>query len=163
MPGNSWCWGTRLSPLLILPHTWGHMTPCKYWPACDLLMLILLPSSLFQRTLGSGEPVAIHVSVTLAPSRTITSVLLSASSMLGGTETNMAHCSDKIWFENILKISGPWICVLTYFNFLMRFTKIGIKLQHSRDLIISFIGLVLKYMSYQDSSIIIWWGKYIRE
>jgi hypothetical protein len=48
-------------------------------------MLIRLPSSRFHLTLGSGEPVAMHVSVTFAPSRTITSVLLSASSMLGGT------------------------------------------------------------------------------
>ena len=56
-------------------------------PVSDLLMAILLPSSLFHFTLGDGDPVAWHVRVTFAPSRTITSELLWESSMLGGTVT----------------------------------------------------------------------------
>jgi hypothetical protein len=56
-------------------------------PVSDLLMAILLPSSRFHLTFGGGDPVAWHVRVTLAPSRTITSELLWESSMLGGTVT----------------------------------------------------------------------------
>lgn len=52
-----------------------------------LLIMILWLSSLFHLTLGCGEPVALQVSVSLAPSRTITSLLLSESSIFGGTET----------------------------------------------------------------------------
>lgn len=55
---------------------------------CPLLMDILELSSRFHLMVGLGEPAARHVSVTLAPSRTITSLELSESSIVGGTETN---------------------------------------------------------------------------
>jgi hypothetical protein len=55
-----------------------------------LLMAILLPSSRFHLTLGGGDPVAWHVRVTFAPSRTITSELVWESSMLGGTVTKQS-------------------------------------------------------------------------
>lgn len=42
-------------------------------------------SSRFHFTDGSGLPLALHLSVTLDPSRTTTSVDVSASSILGGT------------------------------------------------------------------------------
>lgn len=54
-------------------------------PECPLLMEIFELSSRFHLMVGLGEPLARHVSVTLAPSRTITSLELNESSMVGGT------------------------------------------------------------------------------
>lgn len=42
-------------------------------------------SSRFHLMVGLGEPLARHVRVTLAPSRTITSLELNESSIVGGT------------------------------------------------------------------------------
>lgn len=49
---------------------------------------ILLPSSRFHLMDGVGLPDARHLSVTLEPSRTITSLDVKESSMLGGTTSN---------------------------------------------------------------------------
>lgn len=54
-------------------------------PISDLLIAILELSSRFHFTVGAGLPVARHLSVMLAPSRTIISLELNESSMLGGT------------------------------------------------------------------------------
>lgn len=54
-------------------------------PISDLLIAILELSSLFHFTVGAGLPVALHFRVMLAPSRTIISLELRESSMLGGT------------------------------------------------------------------------------
>lgn len=53
-----------------------------------LLIVILVLSSRFHLTLGVGDPVALQVNVSFAPSRTMTSLLLRESSMFGGTVTS---------------------------------------------------------------------------
>lgn len=68
-----------------------------YIPDNDLLILILVPSSLLHFTLGVGDPDAWQFNLTFAPSLTITSVLLRESSILGGTETKQK--------KNILKFN----------------------------------------------------------
>ena len=50
---------------------------------------IFWPSSRRQTILGAGLPVAVHVSVTLSPSLTVTSLVLRSSTMSGGTWTWM--------------------------------------------------------------------------
>lgn len=54
-------------------------------PISDLLIAILELSSRFHFTVGAGLPVALHLSIMFSPSRTIMSLELSESSMLGGT------------------------------------------------------------------------------
>lgn len=56
-----------------------------YIPASVRLMLMSLPSSRLQRTVNGSVPVALQVNVTELCSRAVTSELLSASSILGGT------------------------------------------------------------------------------
>lgn len=54
-------------------------------------MVILELSSLFHLTVGVGKPVATHVSVSLAPSLKIISLLLRESSIFGGTVKNFFY------------------------------------------------------------------------
>jgi hypothetical protein len=75
-------------------------------PDKDLLMAILLPSSRFHLTLGGGDPVAWHVSVTFALSLTITSELLRESSMFGGTETKRSRWWDASVSDHLELIRG---------------------------------------------------------
>lgn len=63
--------------------------PASQWqlnlPSSVLLMTILWLSSRFHLIDGSGLPFALQRRVTLSPSRTMTSLEVSASSMFGGT------------------------------------------------------------------------------
>lgn len=69
-------------------------------PTNDLLIFILALSSRFHLTVGCGLPVARHFNVTLDPSRTITSLELSESSIFGGTEITLKKIKH---FWNLLK------------------------------------------------------------
>lgn len=73
---NDWCLGQR-----------------QHLPMWFLLMAIRELSSRFHLIMGRGLPLARHLSEMLAPSRTMTSLELSESSMLGGTESrcNQSH------------------------------------------------------------------------
>jgi hypothetical protein len=58
-------------------------------------MLMSLPSSRRQRTVNGRVPVALQVRVTELCSRAVTSELLSASSILGGTKENDYDPKEK--------------------------------------------------------------------
>lgn len=76
-------------------------------PVKVLLIEILEPSSLFQRMLGVGLPVALQVRLTLAPSRTIASDELCESSMFGGTATRNNIFGSSLWISNAVKYIWP--------------------------------------------------------
>lgn len=65
-------------------------------------MAILELSSRFHLTVGVGLPVALHLRVTLEPSRTITSLELSESSMFGGTGTNRNKKENIMYYDLLL-------------------------------------------------------------
>lgn len=82
-------------------------------------MVILELSSLFHLTLGCGNPVALQVKVSLAPSLTITSLLLRESSIFGGTanntKTNYHYCqSFKCLLKFILNPTNISVIPLIY-------------------------------------------------
>ena len=79
-------------------------------------MLIKRPSSRRHLTVNGGDPVALHVNVTALCSRTVTSELLTASSMLGGTATKekMNEQSFIISINAIYRGNLPFI---QFFNF----------------------------------------------
>lgn len=63
----------------------GSIWSQTYLPTSDLFIAIFSIESRFHLTVGVGLPDARHRSVTFEPSRTITSLELSESSMFGGT------------------------------------------------------------------------------
>lgn len=67
----------------------------SYIPASVRLMLMSLPSSRRQRTVNGRVPVALQVRVTELCSRAVTSELLSASSILGGTKEMIMTPKEK--------------------------------------------------------------------
>lgn len=86
-------------------------------------------SSRFHLTAGSGLPVALHISVTLTPSRTTMSVDVTASSMFGGTmvwgmENNgnvlsfLNHIYNSLQIINIFSVSSKF-----YNHFLCKISR----------------------------------------
>lgn len=75
-------------------------------PSSVLLMTILWLSSRFHLMDGSGLPFALQRSVTLSPSRTMTSLEVSASSILGGTARSVAGQGNGYYYSCQLNINS---------------------------------------------------------
>lgn len=89
----------------------------SYIPASVRLMLMSLPSSRRQRTVNGRVPVALQVRVTELCSRAVTSELLSASSILGGTKEMITRKEKERQFMASLDHIHP-----TCFECLMQMT-----------------------------------------
>lgn len=75
-------------------------------PSSVLLMTILWLSSRFHLMDGSGLPFALQRSVTLSPSRTMTSLEVSASSIFGGTARSAARQGNGYYYSCQLNINS---------------------------------------------------------
>lgn len=90
------------------------MIATLHLPTSDLFIAIFSIESRFHLTIGVGLPDARQRSVTLDPSRTITSLELSESSILGGTVHHFI-CSNERKQEKVTEKRKELLLVKIHF------------------------------------------------